>query len=91
VAKTVAAQNAARFKMNKGLRHQIKMLHYKKRLRIYRVRDDSKGNYYALRHHSTPCSCMFCSRPDLKYNRAKEKVKFKKQFISLTLLNVFHH
>jgi hypothetical protein len=63
---------------NKGRRHELKMLHYKRRLKNYRISkeqaDNPKNNFFAFRSHGKPCSCWCCRRP--KYNRAKEKNKF---------------
>ncbi len=38
--------------------------------------------WYELKHHSAPCSCYMCSRPDLKYNRAKVKSVYLKEINS---------
>lgn len=60
--------------MDKARRHELKMLHFKRRMKKMRfIHPD--GNYYAYRSHSTPCSCSFC-RP-LKYDRAKVKAAAK--------------
>ena len=59
--------------MNKHRRHELKMLKYKKRLRNYQIKDDSKGNFYAFRSHGAPCSCYACQQVENNYNRAKEK------------------
>ena len=61
--------------MDKARRHELKMLHYKKRMKKMRqVYPD--GNYFAYRSHSTPCSCG-CCRGD-KYSRAKEMKRARK-------------
>jgi len=61
--------------MNKARRHELKMLHYKKRMKKMRhVYPD--GNYFAYRSHSTPCSCG-CCRGD-RYSRAKEMEEARK-------------
>jgi len=60
--------------MNKVRRFELKMLHYKRRLKKYGIKDDSAGNHYAFRSHGKPCSCWVC-RSD-KYNRAGEKQKY---------------
>jgi hypothetical protein len=61
--------------MDKARRHELKMLHYKKRMKKMRhVYPD--GNYFAYRSHSTPCSCG-CCRGD-RYSRAKEMEEARK-------------
>lgn len=70
--------------MNKGRRMELKMLHFKRRLKIYRAKSNSikeylRGNstycdYNALRTSGKPCSCSCCS--PYKYDRAKEKNRF---------------
>lgn len=61
--------------MNKHRRHEIKMLKYKKRLKNFGIKDDTKGNYYAFRSHGAPCSCSACQQKEDSYDRAKEKEK----------------
>lgn len=82
--------------MNKARRHELKMLHYKKRIQRFVTRCNlwvnQQGEYvwhpksidlikanaqHSYRSHSTPCSCYLCSHS--KYNRAKEKSKFRKE------------
>jgi hypothetical protein len=63
--------------MNKARRHELKMLHFKRRMKKMR-RISPGGNYYAYRSHSTPCSCICCQQPDAAYNRAKEKEKARR-------------
>jgi hypothetical protein len=64
--------------MNKARRHELKMLKYKRRLKIYgfktetMLNPDSQTNLYAFRSHGKPCSCMFCHK-GYGYNRAKVK------------------
>ena len=64
--------------MNKARRHELKMLHYKRRLRNYRISkkeaNDPKNKFYSFRSSGKPCSCLCCSPMEFKYNRAKEKV-----------------
>lgn len=58
--------------MDKSRRHELKMLHFKRRMKKMRPLSlKAGGDYYAYRYHSTPCSCWCCR--SLKYNRAKEK------------------
>lgn len=58
--------------MNKGRRHELKMLRFKRRMKKLRpLAISAGGNYHAYRSHSTPCSC-WCCRGD-KYSRSKEK------------------
>ncbi len=64
--------------MNKALRHQLKMLKYKRRLKLYGLKE-GEGKFYAYRSHGKPCSCSFCSLPESKYNRAKTKTILKHQ------------
>lgn len=51
--------------MDKALRHQVKMQHYRKRLRNYHL-SDVPGKHYAFRESGKPCSCLFCDPH--KYN-----------------------
>lgn len=63
--------------MDKGRRHELKILHFKRRMKKMgplAIKDG--GNYYAYRSHSTPCSCWCCR--GLKYNRSKEKTSSRK-------------
>jgi hypothetical protein len=63
--------------MNKNRRHELKMLHFKRRLRKY---DLPPGRtWHALRSHGAPCSCGICRGE--KYSRAKEKKMFERDFI----------
>jgi hypothetical protein len=72
--------------MNKARRHELKMLHYKRRLRIYGAKSRSIKQYLngnsinvncnALRTTGKPCSCAGCS--PYKYDRAKEKEKARR-------------
>ena len=60
--------------MNKGRRHELKMLHYRKRLKKLRIKESPTSNLTAFRSHGKPCSCCICR--GLKYrdnNRAKNK------------------
>lgn len=61
--------------MNKGRRHELKMLKYKRRLKNYRISSkdaaDPNNHFFAFRSHGKPCSRWCCKRP--RYNRAKEK------------------
>lgn len=57
--------------MNKGRRHELKMLKYKRRLKLYGLKEGENSNLHAFRSHGAPCSCSFCSNS--KYNRAKMK------------------
>ncbi len=62
--------------MNKGRRHELKMLKYKKRIkRIPKwLSEESSHNLYALRSHGKPCSCSLCRNE--KFSR-KEKHKLE--------------
>lgn len=67
--------------MNKGRRQELKMLKYKRRLKIYNVVKEIALNnnskvWYALRSHGAPCSCYLCSHD--KYQRAKDKKSIRK-------------
>ncbi len=70
--------------MNKLRRHELKMLHYKRRLRNYRikVRTDISQNLYAFRSHGKPCSCYACQQYEQNYNRAKVKSEYLKEINS---------
>lgn len=57
--------------MNKGRRHELKMLKYRKRLKQLGLREGPNKNFYAYRSHGHPCSCWMCSH--LKYSRAEAK------------------
>ncbi len=57
--------------MNKGKRNEIANLKYKKRLKIYNLKE---GNYI-LKSHGVICSCFMCK--DEKY-RDKNRQKNKK-------------
>ena len=52
---------------NKGERHRIKMLKYKKRLRIYGLKE-----CHSLRTSGKPCSCFMCS-PE-KYSKKERNI-----------------
>lgn len=54
--------------MNKARRHELKMLHFKRRIKNLGLNDDK---LFAYRSHGKPCSCSFCR--DEKFNRAKLK------------------
>lgn len=57
--------------MNKGRRHELKMLKYKRRLNNFGLKETPNSNLTAYRSHGSPCSCFICSND--KYNRAKMK------------------
>lgn len=56
--------------MNKGRRNELRELHYQKRLKNYRIKDDSKGNFHAFKTTGKPCSCFVCQQPEHNYNRS---------------------
>lgn len=58
--------------MNKGRRHELKMLKHKKRLKNYRLEGET-GNFYAFRSHGKPCSCALCSPGKVLTNGVKKK------------------
>lgn len=58
--------------MNKAHRHELKMLHYKRRILNLRLKDID-GNFYNYRSHGLPCSCYACS--PYKYKRTKIKIE----------------
>jgi hypothetical protein len=70
--------------MTKARRQELKMLHYKRRLKkmgklsykvLYLPIGESKGiryNFSAYRSHGAPCSCFLCSHR--KYSRAQYKL-----------------
>lgn len=43
---------------NKGRRNELTRLKYKKRLRMYGLKESDKNN--VLKSHSVPCSCGMC-------------------------------
>lgn len=53
--------------IDKARRQELKMLKYKKRLRVYGLKTDvplnpnAKANLYAFRSHGKPCSCDTCT------------------------------
>lgn len=55
--------------MNKARRHELKMLHYRKRMR--RLQINGNGNFYSYRSHGSPCSCGICR--NLKYRDTLRK------------------
>lgn len=60
---------------NKGRRHELKMLKYKKRLRNYGIAAELGiyGTMYSFRSHGKPCSCIFCSEANIVHNGLKKK------------------
>ena len=82
----VAVKFAAVSKMNKLLRHQLKMQHYYRRLRNYRISkkeaENPDNNFFSFRYHGKPCSCWCCSPKESKYNRAKQKATERKIALS---------
>jgi hypothetical protein len=63
--------------MNKNRRHELKMLHFKRRMKKYGL--PPGRTWHALRSHGTPCSCGICRGE--KYSRAKEKKALGKELI----------
>jgi len=65
--------------MNKLRRHELKMLHYYRRLRNYMVTkeqtENPNNNFFAFRSTGKPCNCWRCQNE--KYNRAKVKNDFR--------------
>ena len=57
--------------MNKALRHEKKMLKYKKRLKKYGLKEATNSNLYAFRSHGAPCSCPMCSYA--KYSKTERQ------------------
>jgi predicted 2-oxoglutarate/Fe(II)-dependent dioxygenase YbiX len=53
--------------MNKARRFELKMLHYKRRLKNLGL---TCGNLFAYRSHGKPCSCVVCRNE--KYKRNEE-------------------
>jgi len=53
--------------MNKGRRHELKMLKYKRRLKLYGLKEAPNANLHAFRSHGAPCSCWACKGE--KYKR----------------------
>lgn len=65
--------------MDKGRRHEIKMLKYKRRLKLYRLKEAPNANLYAFRSHSAPCSCWCCKSPKYKRSEIKRKPIFENE------------
>lgn len=60
--------------MNKGRRHELKMLRYKKRLNQLGLKEKPNSNLYAYRSHGAPCSCGICRQPKYRdTDRCKNK------------------
>ena len=57
--------------MNKGERNEIAQRKYKQRLKIYGLKEGS----YALKSHSTPCSCSYCKSSKFRNDRKKHNWK----------------
>lgn len=66
--------------MNKHRRHEVKMLHYKRRLRNLKLKD-GEGDFTAFRSHGQPCSCSVCR--DEKYKRNEKHKKMIMDFEGL--------
>ncbi len=62
--------------MNKRERFRIKMLKYKKRLKVLGINEVEYENLYAYRSHGKPCSCFLC-----RSGKHKRKIKHKKSYI----------
>jgi len=61
--------------MNKGRRHQLKMLKFKKRLRNYGAKPGNAGsNFHVFRTTGKPCSCFLCS--PYKYAKGVKKEEY---------------
>jgi len=58
--------------MNKGRRHELKMLKFKKRLENYRL-VGVNGNFNCFRSTGKPCSCWCCQPEKMKVNGLKKK------------------
>lgn len=65
--------------MNKARRHELKMLHYKRRLKKHCLKG-KEGKFYAFRSHGKPCSCSFCA--DKKY-RSKDRQRIKREALTM--------
>lgn len=61
---------------NKALRHEKKMLKYKKRLKNYGLKESDTSNLHAFRSHGKPCSCIFC-QPNKVISPKTERQKAK--------------
>ncbi len=57
--------------MNKLLRHEVKMYHYRRRLVNYCIKEEPGANLYAFRSHGSPCSCSMCSY--IKYGKRERQ------------------
>lgn len=60
--------------INKGIRQQRKINHYKKRLKNLCLKesdDNAERGYSAYRSHGAPCSCWACRQKKYRDNRGK--------------------
>lgn len=72
--------------MNKGRRHELKQLKYKRRLKMIGASSaetlaNPKGhkyNYTGYKNSSNPCSCYACQQVEENYNRAKVNRRLNK-------------
>jgi hypothetical protein len=66
--------------INKGRRHELKMLKFRTRLKNYGL-SESKANTHAFRSTGKACSCYLCSTSKYKETGLKKKqskeVKFE--------------
>lgn len=58
--------------MNKGRRHELKMLKYKKRLKNLGL-NEGDGCFVKYRTTGKPCSCWCCQPEKMKVNGLKKK------------------
>ena len=56
--------------MDKARRTQLKLLKFKKRLKLYGIKITDLGNHNAFRTTGKPCSCFMCS--PIKFSRKKK-------------------
>lgn len=65
--------------MDKGRRHELKMLKFKKRLKNYGL-TNKEGNFNCFRTTGKPCSCWCCQPDKMKINGLKKKEYKEIQF-----------
>ncbi len=59
---------------NKGRRNEIKHLKYKKRLKMYGLKESDQNT--ALKSHSVPCSCGLCRSEKYRDTKRQQNKRF---------------
>jgi 7-cyano-7-deazaguanine synthase in queuosine biosynthesis len=68
-------------KMNKGRRHELKMRHFKRRLKNLNL--PMNGNHNCYRTSGKPCSCYICSTDKYKHN-GLNKIAYKELLFQMS-------